>query len=82
MYSTTKLRIKSRSIIGHPSIFPDGIYICKGTFGMNRERAEHVAEQMAKRYKSKTLVTEKKVRVGGENGSVMKPLYLIWERRK
>jgi len=79
---STKLVRKSRSIVGHPSIFPDGTYFCKGTFGMDRVRAEQAAESMAKRYKSKTLVTEKKVRVGGEHGTVIKPIYLIWERRK
>lgn len=79
---TAKPQPNYRSIIGHPSIFPDGVYTCMGSYGMNKERAELMAEAMAKRYHSKTLVTEKKVRVRGEGGTVMKSLYLIWERRK
>lgn len=75
-------RLKHRKIVGHPSRFEDGIYICKGSFGHNKPIADQMAESIAKRYQTKTRVTEKKVRVGVENGTEMKPLYLIWEKRK
>lgn len=63
---------------GHREKFEDGTYICAGTFGHIREIASHMAEEMAKRYRYKVRLTEKFVRVQGENGYVRKPLYLIW----
>jgi hypothetical protein len=63
---------------GHREKFEDGTYICAGTFGHIRNVAEHTAAEMAKRYRYKVRLTEKSVRVQGENGTVRKPLYLIW----
>jgi len=71
-----------RSWVGHMSVFPDGTYACKGVYGSNKETATQMAEAIAKRYGSKTLVTEKMMKVDGEHGSTRRMHYMIWERRK
>lgn len=67
---------------GHREKFEDGIYACQGSFGHDRTVVHQMAEEMAKRYHYKIRLTEKTVRVQGENGLVRKPLYLIWVKVK
>jgi hypothetical protein len=73
---------RNRDLKGHREKFEDGIYVCQGTFGHDRTVAHQAAEEMAKRYHYKIRLTEKTVRVQGENGLVRKPLYLIWVKVK
>jgi len=64
--------------VGHRERFEDGVYVCEERYGQNRHSAEVAAEELARRYKYKVRLTETKVRVDGEHGTVMKPLYLAW----
>jgi hypothetical protein len=73
---------KLHKLVGHREKFEDGTYICQGTYGSVRSRADTAAEQFERRYHYKAKVTEKKVRVNGENGIVRKPLFLVWVKPK
>ena len=73
---------KLHNLVGHREKFSDGTYICQGTYGNVRSRAETAASQMARRYNYEVRVTEKPVRVKGEHGLERKPLFLIWVKPK
>ena len=83
MHTAKRLRTRPpiipRSMVGHPYKFPDGFYYCKGVYGSNKETALQMAEEIAKRYNTKTRVTEKMIKVDGEHGTVKRAHYLIWE---